>query len=462
MNFLQNDIIIALATSPGAGAIAVIRLSGLSCIALVNRFFRGKNLEQCPSHTIHLGKIANEHGTILDEVLVSLFRGPKSYTKEDVVEISCHGSTFIIGQIIQLFLRNGARAAGRGEFTMRAFLNGQMDLTQAEAVADLIASDSEASHELAIKQMRGGFSAEIKALRQELIDFAALIELELDFGEEDVEFADRSRLKELIYKLQGIISNLLKSFYLGNVMKHGIATAIVGRPNAGKSTLLNSLLNEERAIVSEIPGTTRDTIEETMNINGLIFRFIDTAGIRHSNDEIEQIGVSRSMEKIAEASLILFVADVTHTTSEQLADDVRQYLSGNEKYFILLNKMDLNPYLHPEDYYVEGLITAKNTITTSALHKMNIDYLKSTLYQSVVGSGDIKDRSVVSNVRHYDALHKANEALGQVLGGIDRGITNDFVAMDIRQALHFLGQITGEISSEDLLDSIFSRFCIGK
>ncbi|MBK8111591.1 MAG: tRNA uridine-5-carboxymethylaminomethyl(34) synthesis GTPase MnmE, partial [Saprospiraceae bacterium] len=297
MNHLQNDIIIALATPPGVGAIGVIRLSGKGCIGLVNRFFKGKDLEQCQSHTIHLGKIVDEKGGVLDEVLASIFIAPKSYTKEDVVELSCHGSSYILGQIVQLFLRNGARSADRGEFTMRAFLNGQLDLSQAEAVADLIASDSATSHDLAMRQMRGGFSKTIGALRQELIDFAALIELELDFGEEDVEFADRGRLRTLVINIQQVIGELLSSFYLGNVMKNGVATAIVGRPNVGKSTLLNALLNEERAIVSAIAGTTRDTIEETMNINGLVFRFIDTAGIRHAQDEIEKIGIERSMEK---------------------------------------------------------------------------------------------------------------------------------------------------------------------
>ncbi len=462
MNHLQNDIIIALATPPGVGAIGVIRLSGKGCIGLVNRFFKGKDLEQCQSHTIHLGKIVDEKGGVLDEVLASIFIAPKSYTKEDVVELSCHGSSYILGQIVQLFLRNGARSADRGEFTMRAFLNGQLDLSQAEAVADLIASDSATSHDLAMRQMRGGFSKTIGALRQELIDFAALIELELDFGEEDVEFADRGRLRSLVIHIQQVIGELLSSFYLGNVMKNGVATAIVGRPNAGKSTLLNALLNEERAIVSAIAGTTRDTIEETMNINGLVFRFIDTAGIRHAQDEIEKIGIERSMEKISKADLVLFVVDVTTTSPADLAADLEKYLSGNEKFYILLNKMDLNPYVDAVQYHLEGRVTADHIITTSALHKMNIDYLKTRLYEAVVSDASIQDRTLVTNARHYDALHKSHESLQRVLLGLDTRVTGDFIAMDIRQALHHLGEITGSISSEDLLDSIFSRFCIGK
>jgi tRNA modification GTPase len=457
-----SDIIIALATPPGVGAIGVIRLSGPNCIGLVNRFFKGKDLTKVASHTIHLGKITNEAGSVLDEVLASIFISPTSYTKEDVVELSCHGSSFIIEQIIQLFLRNGARSAGRGEFTMRAFLNGQLDLAQAEAVADLIASDSAASHDLAIKQMRGGFSKQIAILRQELIDFAALIELELDFGEEDVEFADRAKLEKLVYEIKEVIKKLIDSFYLGNVMKNGVSTAIVGRPNAGKSTLLNALLNEERAIVSSIAGTTRDTIEETMNIKGVLFRFIDTAGIRTTTDEIEQMGVVKSMEKIASSTLILFVVDVTETTPAMLHEDIKLYINDEDKYFIILNKMDLNPHTDPASYYLGDTITFENTITTSALNQMNIDYLKEAIYKAVIADGMSQDQSIVSNLRHYDALHKSHEALQDVLHGIKSGISKDFIAMDLKQALHYLGEISGTISNEDLLDSIFTRFCIGK
>lgn len=461
MNQNLNDIIIALATPPGVGAIGVIRLSGNGCITLVNKYFRGKNLVNQPSHTAHFGRITDESQTIIDECLVTIFKAPSSYTKEDVVEISCHGSSYIIESIMRLYLRNGVRSATRGEFTMRAYLNGQLDLSQAEAVADLIASDSGASHNMAMNQMRGGFSQEIKKLRQELIDFAALIELELDFGEEDVEFANRSDLKALIHKIQAVISSLISSFALGNVMKSGIATAIVGRPNAGKSTLLNALLNEDRAIVSAIPGTTRDTIEANMTINGLVFRFVDTAGIRQSSDEIEQIGVTRSMEQITQSHLILYVVDVMDTTPQDLWQDLSQYLQEDTRCFIILNKMDLNPYTKPESYYQAPNITEQNVITTSALHKMNIDYLKTSIYNSII-SENISDKTIVTNSRHYDALVKTQSSLDSALQSLNSGTTGDFIAMDLRQALHYLGEIVGEISSEDLLDSIFSRFCIGK
>ncbi|MFM2393666.1 MAG: hypothetical protein RLZZ546_1648, partial [Bacteroidota bacterium] len=456
---MQNltDIIIALATPPGVGAIGVIRLSGHGCISLVNKFFKGKNLTKQASHTAHFGRIVDESQKILDECLVTIFKAPSSYTQEDVVEISCHGSTYILESIIRLFIRQGARNAQRGEFTMRAYLNGQLDLSQAEAVADLIASDSGASHSMAMHQMRGGFSQEIKNLRQELIDFAALIELELDFGEEDVEFANRSDLKALIQKIQSIISSLISSFALGNVMKSGIATAIVGRPNAGKSTLLNALLNEDRAIVSAIPGTTRDTIEASMTIHGLVFRFVDTAGIRQSSDEIEQIGVTRSMHQIAQSHLILYVVDVTETTPEELWNDITQYIDESSKCFIILNKMDMNPYTLPQSFYNPPFIHEHNVITTSALHKMNIDYLKTAIYQSIIQE-NISDKTIVTNSRHYDALVKTHISLDSALQGLTTGLTGDFIAMDLRQALHYLGEIVGEISSEDLLDSIFSRF----
>jgi tRNA modification GTPase len=464
MTHILNDIIVALATPPGIGAIGVIRLSGEGCIDLVNTYFKGRNLTKCESHTIHLGKIVNENGSIIDEALISLFIAPKSYTKEDVVEISCHGSQYIIEQIIQLFLRNGARSAKQGEFTMRAFLNGQLDLAQAEAVADLIASDSAASHDMAMRQMRGGFSSDIKRLRQELIDFAALIELELDFGEEDVEFADREKLENLVKEIQTVIQQLQASFQLGNVIKQGVTTVIAGRPNAGKSTLLNALLNEERAIVSDIAGTTRDTIEETLNINGITFRIIDTAGIREAQDAIEKIGVERTMEKIASSALILFIFDASITKPEHLWHDAKLFLSseGINKVLFIANKMDLNPYNKLEAYYKENIISESNLIAASALHKMNIPYLKDKLYYTVIDDPTMLDRTVVSNARHYDALHKTNEALQEVIDGLYNGTSGDFIAMDIRRSLHYLGEIVGEISSEDLLDSIFSRFCIGK
>jgi tRNA modification GTPase len=462
MNVNLGDTIIALSTPPGQGAIGVIRLSGPDAISIVDRYFNGRNLTKVEGNTVHYGKLRDEEDKMIDECMVTVFRAPRSYTKEDVIEISCHGSTYIIEQIIQLFLRHGVRHADRGEFTLRAFLNGQMDLSQAEAVADLIASDSEASHDLALRQMRGGFSQQIKELRQELIDFASLIELELDFGEEDVEFADRQRLEDLVVKIKDVIKKLLDSFHLGNVIKNGVATVIAGRPNAGKSTLLNALLNEDRAIVSEIAGTTRDTIEESFNIRGIRFRFVDTAGIRDSRDQIEAIGVHRALSEIKKSTVVIYVADVIETSPEEVWRDIATFDIQQSKFVILLNKMDLNPYTRPEDYYREGLISKDNLITASAKNLMNIEYLKEKLYTMVIDHPELMDQTIVSNSRHYDALHKSYEALDAVLNGLATGITGDFIAMDIRQALHHLGEITGEISTDDLLDSIFSRFCIGK
>ena len=457
-----TDTIIALSTPPGAGAIGVIRLSGPKAIEVVDKVFHGKDLSQVEGYTVHFGKIKDEKGKVLDEVLATIFRGPKSYTKENVVELSCHGSSYIIEQIIHLFLRKGVRSANRGEFTLRAFLNGQMDLSQAEAVADLIASDSASSHDIAMKQMRGGFSDEIKELRQELIDFAALIELELDFGEEDVEFADRERLEKLVEKIQVVLKKLIDSFHLGNVIKNGVATVIAGRPNAGKSTLLNALLNEERAIVSDIAGTTRDTIEESLNIDGINFRFVDTAGIRKAQDSIESIGVDKAMSEIQKSTVALHVVDISDTTPEMVWSDINSFKIIGTRFVIILNKMDLNPYTKPEKYYKEGLISAKNIITTSALNKMNIEALKEHLYNTVIDHPELMDQTIVSNTRHYDALNKSCESLSKVLNGIQTGITGDFIALDIRQSLHFLGEITGEIHTDDLLESIFTRFCIGK
>ena len=469
---MQNDvkdIIIALSTPPGVGAIGVIRLTGDGCIALVNKQFKGANLEIKEGHTAHFGKIISESGHIIDECLVTIFRAPKSYTKQDVVEISCHGSSYIIESIIKLFLNIGARQAGPGEFTLRAFLGGQMDLAQAEAVADLIASDSEGAHALAINQMRGGFSNEIKELRQELIDFASLIELELDFGEEDVEFADRDKLKKLVTKIQHVIKRLIDSFQLGNVIKQGVSTVIAGRPNAGKSTLLNALVNEERAIVSEVAGTTRDTIEEQLNIKGIQFRLIDTAGIRAAQNTIEQKGIEKTLEKMQSSMVVIYVFDVLTSSPAELKADVQKFLAasntltaGSKKLFVA-NKMDLNPYTEPSDYYLEGVISADNLVTTSALNKMNIEYLKDTLYNLVVNSPDSGDHSIVSNIRHQDALRQAQVSLDTVLHGLSTvGMTGDLIALDIRQALYHLGLITGEVSTDDLLDSIFTRFCIGK
>ena len=466
-NHSLEDTIVALATPPGIGAIAVIRLSGTKAIEMVNAVFPAKDLTKAATHTIHLGTIRDGE-RIVDEVLVSLFVGPKSYTRENVVEVSTHGSNYIIQEVISLFMRQGARMAQAGEFTLRAFLNGQLDLSQAEAVADLIASESASSHALAIEQMRGGFSDEIQTLRQELIDFASLIELELDFSEEDVEFANRDKLQELVTKIRSILRRLLDSFQLGNVIKNGVSTVIAGRPNAGKSTLLNALLNEERAIVSEIAGTTRDTVEEKLNIKGIEFRLIDTAGIRKAQDQIEKIGVERTIEKIAQSTVVIYVFDVIESEPADLWNDVDRFLDGSKvltaksKQLFVANKMDLNPYTKPEDYYKEGLIGPENLITVSAKNQMNIDYLKTHLFNLVIDNPDLMDHTIVTNSRHYEALTGADESLRAVLAGMENGITSDFIAMDIRRALQHLGEITGEVSTDDLLGNIFGRFCIGK
>jgi tRNA modification GTPase len=455
------DTIVALATPPGIGAIGVIRLSGPQAIQIVDAVFHGKKLSEQASHTIHFGTIRDEQKLILDEVLVSLFVEPRSYTGENVVEISCHGSNYIIQELIRLFIRSGARAAQPGEFTLRAFLNGQMDLSQAEAVADLIAASSEAAQQVAINQLRGGISTEIKKLRQELIDFASLIELELDFGEEDVEFANRVQLKALVQQLLRFIHKLLESFQLGNAIKEGVITVIAGRPNAGKSTLLNALLNEDRAIVSEIAGTTRDTIEESLNIQGIQFRIIDTAGIREASDAIEAIGVQKTLEKVRQSAVLLYLFDVIKTQPAQLEADLAQLVHPDTQLLVVANKMDLNPYTEYK-HYANPHFSAEQWIPISASNEMNIEYLKERLYQTVVGNQVSMDSAIISNLRHYDALQKAQESLEAVIQGLENVVTTDFIAMDIRHALAYLGEITGEISTEDLLDNIFSRFCIGK
>lgn len=464
-----NDTIVALATPAGIGAIGVIRLSGKEAIKIVDQVFYGKKLSEQATHTIHLGTIRDE-GHIIDEVLVSIFKTPKSYTKENVTEISCHGSNFIIQKLIQVFIKHGARMANPGEFTLRAFLNGQMDLSQAEAVADLIASSSESSHAIAMKQMRGGFSDEIKNLRQELLDFASLIELELDFGEEDVEFANRDELKILVKKIRGLIHALIESFRLGNVIKNGINTVIAGRPNAGKSTLLNALLNEDRAIVSEIAGTTRDTIEEVLNIKGVEFRLIDTAGIREAQDTIEAVGVEKTFEKIDQSALLIYVFDVIKTQPEEVKADLEKLVKKGIHFLAIANKMDLNPHTKAEHYISVGgeqlaggnLVTEDNFVPVSAINKMNIDFLKDKIHHAVISNQLNLESTIVTNARHFDALQKAHTSLSDVLKSMEDGITSDFVAMDIRQAIYHLGSITGEISTDDLLGNIFANFCIGK
>ena len=459
MSHHLTDTIVALATPSGVGAIGVIRLSGPEAIRIANGVFYGKDLEQQASHTVHFGTIRNDEGRILDEVLATLFVAPRSYTGENVVEISCHGSDYIIQELLQLFIRKGARTANPGEYTMRAFLNGQMDLSQAEAVADLIASSSQSAHAIAMQQMRGGFSDEIKRLRGELIDFASLIELELDFSEEDVEFADRSKLEELVGKIQRIIKALLDSFQLGNVLKNGVSTVIAGRPNAGKSTLLNALLNEERAIVSEIAGTTRDTIEEVLNINGVQFRIIDTAGIRDATDTIEAIGVEKTLEKVQSSALLLYVFDVIDTQPEEVRADLEKLSHENIHTIVVANKMDLNPYTKKEHYFSSPDVT---WVPISAINKMNISFLKESLHDAIVSNKVNLESTIVANARHFEALQNAYEDLSRVLQGLSNGTTSDFVAMDIRASLHHLGEITGEISTDDLLGNIFGKFCIGK
>ncbi|MBN3581976.1 tRNA uridine-5-carboxymethylaminomethyl(34) synthesis GTPase MnmE [Algoriphagus aestuarii] len=453
----SNDTIIALATPQGVGAIAVIRLSGKDAIRLTNEVFYGKNLEKQESHTIHFGTI-RDGDKIIDEVLVSLFIAPKSFTKENVVEISTHGSSYIINQVIKLFLKKGARPAKPGEFTQRAFLNGQFDLAQAEAVADLIHADSESSHQAALSQMRGGFSSEIQQLREKLIHFASMIELELDFGEEDVEFASRDELKTLVERLLRVVEELILSFDLGNVIKNGVPTVIAGKPNAGKSTLLNALLNEEKAIVSDIAGTTRDFIEDEINIGGVIFRFIDTAGLRETTDTIEAIGVSRTQEKMKTASLILYLFDLGDTDLVEINRDVNKLENLGVPFLKIANKIDkANPELVTE-------LQSKypDTIFISAGNKENLEGLKVKILELVNLDKFKTGNTVVTNVRHYDSLIKTRDSLLDILRGIDEQITNDFVAMDIRRSLHYLGEITGEITTDDLLANIFSKFCIGK
>ncbi|HEY9195751.1 MAG TPA: tRNA uridine-5-carboxymethylaminomethyl(34) synthesis GTPase MnmE, partial [Mucilaginibacter sp.] len=433
----NTDTIVALATPNGVGAIAVIRLSGPDAISIANSVFKGKDLSKQASHTIHFGSIA-DGDLILDEVLVSLFVGPRSYTRENVVEISCHASGYIIESIIKLFIKKGARSAKPGEFTLRAFLNGQLDLSQAEAVADLIASNSKASQQVALQQLRGGFSTQLQGLREQLVNFASLIELELDFAEEDVEFANRDQLKNLIHEITKIVGRLIQSFELGNAIKNGVNTVIAGRPNAGKSTLLNALLNEERAIVSHIPGTTRDTIEEVLNIQGINFRLIDTAGIREATDAIEQIGVQRTMEKISQSALLIYVFDAAEITIEELNKDIESLQKPGITMLVVANKADL---LNPEQ--LSALPHTDRAIIISAKEKRHIDELKHKIYSSAVKDQLSGDETLVTNIRHLEALQKTEEALVRVLGGIDGSITSDFLSMDIKQALHYLGEITG-------------------
>lgn len=451
----QEDTIVALATPPGSSAIAVIRLSGKAAISSTNRIFKGKDLTQQAPATLHFGTIRDQE-KIIDEVIVAIFKAPHSFTREDCVEISCHGASFIIRQIIQLLIRQGVRLAKPGEFTQRAFLHGQFDLAQAEAIADLIASDSAIAHQTALYQMRGGFSGKIKEFRAQLIHFASMLALELDFAEEDVVFASRDDLKQLIQTLIAQSTQLIESFELGNVIKNGVPTVIAGKPNAGKSTLLNALLNEEKAIVSDIPGTTRDFIEDELTIEGVKFRLIDTAGLRKTTDQLEAMGVARTHEKMAKASLIIYLFDLT---AESLADSYQtneQLDKLGIPWLKVGNKVDAAPPKLLKQLEKDGFVMI------SAAQKLHLDVLKEKMVALIHLDKFKKMDTIVTNVRHYESLKKSKAALEDVRRGIAHQLTNELLVLDIRSALHHLGEITGEITTEDVLDNIFSKFCIGK
>ena len=451
-----DDTIVALATPPGMGAIGVIRISGSHAIEIVDRHFRSKNLREQDSHSLHVG-LFREDNKVLDEVVVALFKAPKSYTGEDVVEISCHGSSFILEQVLQALIRSGARLAKPGEFTLRAFLKGKLDLTQAEAVADLIASNTEASRNAALHNIRGGFSVVLQQLREQLIKFSSLIELELDFSQEDVEFADRTQLRELLTAAQKTVATLLSSFQLGNVIKNGVSVAIVGKPNAGKSTLLNALLKENRAIVSEIAGTTRDTIEEVLNINGVLFRLIDTAGIRESNDIIESMGVEKSMEKMRTADLVVYLYDVTKMTAAELESAFALINEQNPRMIAVGNKID-----ETDADRVAEKFAGIDSLFISAKESYHLDVFKQRIYDLVVQGVLNTESTIVTNTRHYQSLQELDSALQDVLNGMNNQLPGDLLALDIRRCLYNLGELTGSITNEDRLDFIFSKFCIGK
>lgn len=453
-----DDTIVALATPPGVGALGIIRLSGREAVAIVNRLFPSKNLEKQPSHTLHVGYLKSGD-KMIDEVVVSIYKAPRSYTGENIVEISCHGSPFIHQQVIEACIEQGARLAKPGEFTQRAFLNGKLDLTQAEAVADLIASNTEASHKTALQNIRGGFSQSLKDLREQLIKFSALIELELDFSQEDVEFADRTQLNALVQEALHHTSQLLQSFKLGNVIKNGVSVAIIGKPNAGKSTLLNALLNEERAIVSDIPGTTRDTIEEVINIDGVLFRLIDTAGIRaHTADVIESAGIARSRQKMEQADVVVYLFDANEMEGEELKamDAELQQLGVN--YLLVANKIDAVDEASARKKFqdIGGLVFI------SARSGLHLEVLKAKMVDTVLQEGMQTEHVIVTNARHYHALQQVYASLKDVSEGLQNRLPGDLLALDIRRCLQFLGEITGEVTNEDQLDYIFSKFCIGK
>ena len=434
----------------------MIRLSGDQAISIVNSVFSGKDLLQQSSHTLHFGTIRH-NSIIIDEVVIGLFVAPHSFTKEDVVEVSCHGSSFIVQQLLQLFVAQGARLATPGEFTKRAFLHGRFDLAQAEAVADLIAAESQEAHRAALQQMRGGFSQKINHLREELVRFASLIELELDFSEEDVEFADRQQLKELVLGIQWVVTELIASFAAGNVIKNGLPVVIAGKPNAGKSTLLNALLNEEKAIVSEIPGTTRDVIEDEITVDGIRVRFIDTAGIRETADRVEALGVQRTHEKLQQAAVILYLVDLANDTPDSFRKEEEWLLQVGKPFIVVGNKID-----QASPAWLEVLGNRNDLVSISAQRKLNLDDLRNRLTEFLAERLVSAEGTVVTNVRHHSNLLHTQAALRSTLEGLTSGISHDFLAQDIRHALYHLGAITGQITNDDLLDNIFSKFCIGK
>lgn len=455
----KEDTIVALSTPSGAGAIGVIRVSGKDTFAICDQVFYGKTLSEQASHTVHFGTIRNDDGQIIDEVVAALFKAPRSFTKEDVIEISCHGSQYIIQQVIQLLIGKGARLAKAGEFTQRAYLNGRMDLAQAEAIADLIASDSKAAHQVAMKQMRGGFSKKIEQLREEFTKLAALLELELDFSEEDVEFANRDEMQRQLNNLKAAVTDMAQSFALGNAIKNGVPVAIVGKPNAGKSTLLNALLQEEKAIVSSIPGTTRDSIEDEVVLEGIRFRFIDTAGLRETADEVESIGIARAFAKMKESQILLYMFDAVAEKREDWQAQVTQLQADHPdtKVIVVANKID--EYARFDLFLPDGVVGCG----ISAKEHQNIERLQQLLIEAVQADQlSNQDQVIVTNLRHYEALQDTLKALAQVQQTLDLGLSTEMVASDIRTAIYHLGEITGQISNNDLLEFIFSKFCIGK